>query len=131
MWNSCVGTGAQQLSCFMVGDHSWTACTSNLSLFTAGRGHACLQSQYSGGRGRRNYVRSRLAWCTKFQNSQGYTEKFCLEKLGKKEKPLSCASAFCIKQELPNTYLLKSWVLLINLYEGFEWYCESSTKFWL
>lgn len=44
----------------------------------------------------------RLAWSTKFQNSQGYTDKCRLENLERKRKkknhlPLSCASVFLYK----------------------------------
>jgi hypothetical protein len=50
----------------------------------AGYGDACLLSQYSGGRGRWTFVSSRPAWSTDpVQDSQGYTEKPCLEEQNK------------------------------------------------
>ena len=47
----------------------------------AGRGGARLWSQHSGGRGRRIYeFKASLVYKSEFQDSQAYTEKFCLKK---------------------------------------------------
>jgi hypothetical protein len=52
------------------------------------RGGACLRSQHLGGRGRwiSEFEASLVYKVSKFQDSQGYTEKPCLEKPREKKK---------------------------------------------
>ena len=69
----------------------------------AGYGDACLLSQYSGGRGRWTFVSSRPAWSTDpVQDSQGYTEKPCLEEQNKTTTTKGITKNGCLWQ----SYLL-------------------------
>jgi hypothetical protein len=57
--------------------------------YKLGSGGTCLSSQHSGGRGRGrwiSWVLGQPSLQTEFQDSQGYTEKPCLEKKKKKKK---------------------------------------------